>query len=761
MTDEPPATPESEPTTFPVAPPSLPSTWIGRFRIRREIAAGGMGTVYEAIQEQPHRIVAVKLMTRGLRSRDALRRFQAEAEILARLHHPGIAQVYEAGTHDDGSGGIPYFAMEYVPKAKTITQYAAVHGLSLHEKLGLFLKVCAAVQHGHDNGIIHRDLKPANILVGEDGEPKVIDFGVARSTDHDLAVTTQHTVTGQVLGTYQYMSPEQIRAQRDEIDERSDVYGLGVVLFELITGTLPYDLEEASLDEKIRRICEEPPARLSTRGTTCRQDLDTLVRAALHKDPRRRYASVAALGRDVQHYLDDEPIDARPDSASYLLQTKFRRAVLHHPVGTAAIIVLLMTVFAGTVGSAFVHVWTDLNDRYMTFATWIARPGVATTPMDRVRVIRITPETLQRGPAIARERFELEDVDPSRLASFRALHGELMTRLASAGPRSVTWNFNFRSETPWDEAFIAGIRALKDAGCPVIVGVPAWPLVDPGRPDLADSIGAHVRWGGASVGADADRPWQLHVFAQRGGGPLRPSLAIATATAADEPDWNVSLALEPMTSEHRLRARYYRSDPANPAPPESHGSTLYALSWVDFDFSGAQLAGLRPGDTIGMLVFDVPTDAVLETATIDYEWALTADDDELRRAVHGRCVVIGGVGPDDKYYDTPDGRRVAGVYAQAVGLQELLSGRLIRFRMGALALPLVALLGVLVAGVARDRRGPGLVLLVAAAAVVVAACVLVFLGYRYVVNPIVPLIALLGAFILAWLVQHWRRTSTA
>jgi serine/threonine protein kinase len=180
--------------------PPIPKK-IGQYTIRRVIATGGMGVVYEALQEKPRRTVALKVMKSGIASTSALRRFEYESQLLARLQHPGIAQVYEAGTHDDGTGPIPYFAMEYIPNARPITEYAEQKKLGTRERMQLFAQVCDAVHHGHQKGIIHRDLKPGNILVNPQGQVKVIDFGVARSTDSDMALTTLQTDVGQLIGT--------------------------------------------------------------------------------------------------------------------------------------------------------------------------------------------------------------------------------------------------------------------------------------------------------------------------------------------------------------------------------------------------------------------------------------------------------------------------------------------------------------------------------------------------------------------------------
>ena len=215
---------------------TLSSPQVGHFRVLRLIAEGGMGAVYEAEQDNPCRTVALKVVRPGISSDSLLKRFRHESQILGRLHHPGIAQVYEAGLADDGQ---PFFAMEFI-RGLPLDEYADRHGLDLAARAGLVARVCDAVQHAHDRGVIHRDLKPANILVDEAGQPKVLDFGVARATGADLVTVAGLTRTGQLLGTPSYMSPEQVAADPAAIDQRADVYALGVILFELAAHRLPF-----------------------------------------------------------------------------------------------------------------------------------------------------------------------------------------------------------------------------------------------------------------------------------------------------------------------------------------------------------------------------------------------------------------------------------------------------------------------------------------------------------------------------------------
>jgi tetratricopeptide (TPR) repeat protein/predicted Ser/Thr protein kinase len=322
----------------------VPET-LGHYRILRLIGEGGMGAVYEAEQDRPRRVVALKVIRPGFANPELLRRFELESAALARLQHPGIAQIYDAGTAQTATGPQPYFAMEFI-RGVSLCDYSRERNLTTRQRLELVAGICDAVEHAHQRGIIHRDLKPGNILVDETGRAKILDFGVARITDSD-AQATRHTDLGQMIGTLAYMSPEQVLADPLELDTRSDVYALGVILYELLAERLPYQLS-ARLLEAARAIREEDPAPLSSVSRSYRGDIETIVAKALEKEKSRRYSSAAALAADIRRYLAHEPIAARPASAGYQLQ-KF--TLRHKALVGAATAIFMVSITAAAVSS--------------------------------------------------------------------------------------------------------------------------------------------------------------------------------------------------------------------------------------------------------------------------------------------------------------------------------------------------------------------------------------------------------------------------
>jgi serine/threonine protein kinase/tetratricopeptide (TPR) repeat protein len=344
----------------------------GRYRLIEEIGAGGMGTVWKAEQTQPvRRIVALKLIKAGMDSRSVLSRFEAERQALALMDHPNIAKVLDGGTTENGR---PFFVMEYV-KGVPFTQYCDDARLSIAERLALFVPVCQAVQHAHTKGIIHRDLKPSNILIGlHDGRPapKVIDFGLAKALHEPLTDRTLQTAHGTMLGTPLYISPEQAELNPSDVDTRTDIYALGVLLYELLTGTTPLEkqrFQEVAWHELLRLIKEESPPRPSARlgGSDAlpslaaqrqsepqrltrlvRGELDWIVMKCLEKDRSRRYETANGLARDVERYLSDDSVEACPPSAGYRLAKFLRRN--RGPVLSVGVLLLLLV--AGVIGTS-------------------------------------------------------------------------------------------------------------------------------------------------------------------------------------------------------------------------------------------------------------------------------------------------------------------------------------------------------------------------------------------------------------------------
>ena len=323
---------------------------VGPYKLLQRLGEGGMGVVYLAERQKPVRQrVALKIIKQGMDSKKFIARFEAERQALAMMDHPNIAKVLDAGCTESGR---PYFVMELV-KGIPISGFCDENRLTTRERLKLFIQVCQAVQHAHQKGIIHRDLKPSNVLVtlyDQKPVPKVIDFGVAKATNQQLTEKTLFTEVGSILGTWEYMSPEQAVLNQLDVDTRTDVYSLGVMLYELVTGETPLDrqiLRGAQIMETMRMIREDEPPKPSTRLSSLgkratataayrkakpeslvsevRGDLDWIVMKALEKERARRYDSASRLGEDIQRFLDDELVDARPPSLGYRVQKFVRR----------------------------------------------------------------------------------------------------------------------------------------------------------------------------------------------------------------------------------------------------------------------------------------------------------------------------------------------------------------------------------------------------------------------------------------------------
>src|SRR4051812_14196472 len=454
------ATVDLTPAESPLA--ERPGALVGPYKLLEQIGEGGMGVVYMAEQQVPiRRRVALKVIKVGMDTRQVIARFEAERQALALMDHSNIARVLDAGATDSGR---PYFVMELV-RGVPITEYCDHNNLPVRERLELFVEVCHAVQHAHQKGIIHRDIKPSNVLVTvNDGRavPKVIDFGVAKATNQQLTEKTLFTAFAQMVGTPLYMSPEQAEMSSLDIDTRSDIYSLGVLLYELLTGTTPFDQERlraVAYAEMVRIIREEEPPKPSTRISTLDEartatavhrqvdshrlgqliegDLDWIVMKSMEKNRSRRYESASSFAEDIHRYLFDQPVEARPPSARYRFGKFARRNRSAVLTAIAVTVALLLAVVTLAISNA--RITSEKNQKSLALrereAALEEKEGALKDKGVALELAQASERDARSQEALARRRFYASQMNLAMQALEGGQPARMLQLLESQRPR--------------------------------------------------------------------------------------------------------------------------------------------------------------------------------------------------------------------------------------------------------------------------------------------------------------------------------------
>lgn len=623
------------------APAWAPVQLLGNYRILREIHRGGQGIVYLAIQAGTQRQVAIKVLRDGAiaEARDRVR-FAREVRALGSLAHPGIVSIHDSGTDGDQA----YFVMDYV-EGPILSDFVKDRAPRVPDLVALFRAIADAVAAAHQAGVIHRDLKPANIRIDPQGRPRVLDFGLARLSGDELSPPTQTniTMTGQFIGSLPWASPEQASGQRSRIGPASDVYSLGVVLYQMLTEAFPYEVS-GSLDDIRRAICETAPRPPRSLCSQIDRDLETILLKCLAKEPLRRYADAGQLTADLDRYLAGAPIEARRESALYRGSASLRHW-LRRRRRTALVLVSAAAFLVG----GFVYTnppgveAIDWRLRQLAVTSIQARAGAAWS--DDIVVLGLDDRAVREARELA--GVELPGFSPRNVLSLRRLDGVMYERLAAARPRVVALDIMYHVEAPEHDPFLArGLDALRAAGARVIAGTGR--VFADGTPRLASVVATRID------GWSLVKLWQpktgnlvrgVVLGSQRPPAPMAPGLALAAYAAwrypehSAEYDWS-GLAFLTVRYRSRAEARGGRGAWAALVDEIPIGQFHAAALLDDEPASGDAPLSQRPTGTASAYTVLPPRD-VVDRHTSTYSNALAMNDDELRRFFGGRIVVVG------------------------------------------------------------------------------------------------------------------------
>jgi hypothetical protein len=729
---------------------------IGSYVIGSRMATGGMGDIYHAEHPQLRMPVAVKVMKVSFRAPADVRRFEHEYQSLARMQHPGIARVFDAGTYEVNGEIRPYFVMEYIPGSKTLTGYAEANNLSVNERLRLFIEICRAVDHANDRGVIHRDLKPSNILVDADGRCRLIDFGVAA----DLATPDTIGRPGQRLGTYAYMPPEMIEADPLAIDRRSDVYTLGVLLFELLTGSLPYAVRDKPPYEVARLICHQPPDHLEEYDESLPKELDDIIQCALRKERRGRFDSAGKFAQELERFVEHSIVE---DGTGNFTVPKhmpgWRGWVSDQYIAALAISAVLTVLFTFVVVAFTVYRATYVGQWYegVLMGQITPRAMVAKPPTPVVSMFGRMPLEM----AAAANDLGVTGVSLTDNKSWRRIYAALLDALREAKAAVVVFDIQFSNAyDDHDAPFAEALKRARDTGLPVIVGARVWDHTSDAEWVCSPNLSPYVYIGGTTGIYTPEVPWltDLAVFPSDHRG-ARPSISMLAYAAYQFPSATMDIELDELTG--RIGLSYYKLTETRGlreyiAPTEWLVSSLLVReAEKDTEFR------VPKGAITVRRYLHLPDDETLNRDTVfirDFTAMTTA---ERRKAVGGRIVAIGVPMPDD-VHQVSSTRRVAGVQIQATSIAELLSQLPVRVtrpleNIGTLFLTIVLTMCA-VRPVARRTLLRMLYYLLIAAVLAVVSAVVYFIG-AVVLNPIILFAAAVFGGELAACIFRLRATA--
>lgn len=616
------------------ARPQTAALTVPGYHIGREIGRGVSSVVHEAWWlKGRRRLVALKLMWPA--SEEQRARFEREVTVQSRLDHPNIVKCLDSGN----KGVMMYYAMDLV-RGLHLDKYLDHHAHTLDEKLVVFRRVCQALADAHAEHVAHRDLKPSNILVDSTGQPHILDFGLCAAEPNEWSTLSQKTQTrpGDIIGTVKYMSPEQAWGGLlgGQIDYRTDIWAMGVMLYEIATdGDYPYELgptlEKSSEEALLYRIRMEAPKPARIKSAEHAHSLKRLIDRCLAWEKEKRIQSAVSLGEDIARCLSHEPVRTKALSYGYRLRritvglAVKRRELLWMANITAVLLVLSAIAFVGNVR------WRVQGYSY-TQSTALM-PASTEDARNNIVIVGISDKTDKPVRAFA-AAHGLANVT-SDIRTWRALHGEVMQRLAGATPSAVAWDFYFRSPRPEDGEFVAGVHALEAANVPVVLAVQAYK--DDDSPDLSPTILGPLEdtchFGGI-LARDAVKRAGEFIVAVRHGEKVRPSLALATLGALLHPERKLVVDWSSRTKQIQLA--YQQRD----------GSGLVLPDWDTVDLSRVyrspkNVSSVRAGDTLACRTFELDRPQKWEKRTFAYEDVLSATPERLAELVGGRIVIFG------------------------------------------------------------------------------------------------------------------------